>query len=63
LQADHRFIRSHKSYIVNFEEIISFSKSDGGWIDLSIGNSLPVSNEKTSEIIERLNIVKRQKAS
>lgn len=59
LQADHKFIRSHKSYIVNFDEVVSYSKSDGGWIDLSTGNSLPVSNEKTNEIIERLNIVRR----
>lgn len=59
LKADKRFSRIHKSYIVNFDEIISFSKTDGGWIDLSIGNAIPISHDKTHEVVERLNVVKR----
>ena len=59
LLKDKRFLRTHKSYIVNFDEVISFNKSDGGWLDMKNGNSIPISSEKSSLIMERIKIVKR----
>ncbi|GAB3716509.1 LytR/AlgR family response regulator transcription factor [Flavobacterium koreense] len=59
LLKDKRFLRTHKSYIVNFDEVISFNKSDGGWLDMKNGNSIPISSEKSSLIMERIQIVKR----
>lgn len=59
LLKDKRFLRTHKSYIVNFDEVVSFNKSDGGWLDMKNGNSIPISSEKSSLILERIQIVKR----
>jgi len=59
LLKDKRFLRTHKSYIVNFDEVVSFNKSDGGWLDMKNGNSIPISSEKSSLIMERIQIVKR----
>lgn len=59
LQKDKRFLRTHKSYIVNFDAVISYNKSDGGWLDMKNGNSIPVSSDKSNLIIERIQIVKR----
>ncbi|WP_396145183.1 LytR/AlgR family response regulator transcription factor [Flavobacterium sp.] len=59
LLKDKRFLRTHKSYIVNFDEVVSFNKSDGGWLDMKNGNSIPISSEKSSLIMERIKIVKR----
>lgn len=59
LQKDKRFIRTHKSYLVNFNEVLSYNKSDGGWLDMKNGSSIPVSSEKSNLILERIQIVKR----
>ena len=59
LLKDKRFLRTHKSYIVNFDEVVSFNKSDGGWLDMKNGNSIPISSEKSSLIMERIQIVNR----
>lgn len=59
LNADTNFFRVHKSYIANFDEILSFTKADGGWLNLSTGNSIPISSDKVHEISEKLNILKR----
>lgn len=59
LLKDSRFLRAHKSYIVNFENIVSYNKSDGGWLEMENGVTIPVSSEKCSVILERMNIIKR----
>jgi two-component system, LytTR family, response regulator len=59
LNKDNRFIRTHKSYIVNFNEVSSYNKSDGGWLVLKNNATVPVSIDKGSLIMERIQIVKR----
>lgn len=59
LQKDKRFLRTHKSYLVNFDEVVSFNKSDGGWLAMKNGSAIPVSSEKNSLILDRIQIVKR----
>jgi two-component system LytT family response regulator len=59
LQTDKRFLRIHKSYIVNFDEAISYSKSDNGWLNLKGNISIPVSSDKVNLILEKISIVKR----
>ncbi|MBB4807513.1 two-component system LytT family response regulator [Chryseobacterium defluvii] len=59
LQNDRRFLRIHRSYIANFDEAVSYSKSDGGWLNLKNGISIPVSPEKAGLIMEKTTVVKR----
>jgi len=59
LLKDNRFLRAHKSYLVNFNEVISFNKSDGGSLELTNGSSIPVSADKSNLIMERIQIVGR----
>lgn len=56
---DKRFLRIHKSYIVNFDEAISYSKSDNGWLNLKNNISIPVSSDKVNLILERISLIKR----
>lgn len=59
LLKDNRFLRTHKSYLVNFNEVISYNKSDGGSLELTNGSSIPVSADKSNLILERIQIVRR----
>lgn len=59
LLKDNRFLRTHKSYLVNFDAVLSYNKSDGGWLDMKNGSSIPVSSEKSNLILDRIKIVKR----
>ena len=59
LQNDSRFLRIHRSYIVNFDFAISYSKSDNGWLNLKGNNSVPVSSDKINLIMEKIAMVKR----
>ncbi len=59
LGKDKRFLRTHKSYIVNFEEVLAYNKSDGGSLEMQNGISIPVSSDKSNLILERIQIVKR----
>lgn len=56
---DSRFIRVHKSYIVNFEQVVAYNKSDGGCLELETGIHIPVSPDKAQIILDRIQIIKR----
>ena len=59
LCTDKRFLRVHKSYIVNFEQVISFNKSDGGSLELISGVHIPVSPDKVQFILDNIQLIKR----
>lgn len=59
LCSDNRFVRVHKSYIVNLEHVIAFNKSDGGNIILEDKSQIPVSPDKAQLILEKIKIIKR----
>jgi two-component system LytT family response regulator len=54
LETIPKFKRTHRSYLVNMEEVVSFSKSDGGSLVLSDGSKIPISRERRPEIEEFL---------
>lgn len=56
---DSRFMRVHKSYIVNFEQVVAYNKSDGGSLELETGIHIPVSPDKAQIILDRIQIIKR----
>lgn len=59
LQADERFVRIHKSYIINFNYIMGYTKSDGGNLLLENNVQLPISSDKVAQILEKIQIIKR----
>jgi two-component system, LytTR family, response regulator len=59
LCSDSRFLRIHKSYIVNFNFIVAFNKSDGGSIELENKAQIPVSPDKAQQILDEIQIIKR----
>ena len=59
LCSDQRFLRVHKSYIVNFEKVVAYNKSDGGNIELESGIIIPVSPDKLNSILEQIKIINR----
>jgi two-component system, LytTR family, response regulator len=54
LESIPKFLRIHRSYLVNMDEVVSYSKSDGGSLSLSNGVQIPVSRERKATIQEFL---------
>jgi two-component system, LytTR family, response regulator len=48
------FLRSHKSYIVNVQQIVQFTKSDGGYLFLSNNLEAGISSDKVQELMGML---------
>ncbi|NOR87403.1 MAG: DNA-binding response regulator, partial [Bacteroidales bacterium] len=46
LLSDFNFIRTHQSHLINLDYIDSFEKSDGGYILMTDGSTVPVSSRK-----------------
>jgi two-component system LytT family response regulator len=50
----HKFIRIHKSYLVNQENIPSIGTSNFTHITISLGNRLPISRRKLAYVRQKL---------
>ncbi|MEM9546419.1 MAG: response regulator [Bacteroidota bacterium] len=48
---DSRFKRVHASYIINFDFIKKYNRSDGGYFLLKDGTTIPVSRSKKQELL------------
>lgn len=51
---DHRFFRTHRSYLVNIDNIDKYIKKDGASILFENGKTIPVAREKIKEFDEFL---------
>jgi two-component system LytT family response regulator len=56
---DSRFIRVHKSYIVNMSFCNSLTKSDGGSLHLVDNLNIPISADKINLILDYFSMIKR----
>jgi two-component system LytT family response regulator len=54
LLVDYKFIRHHRSHLVNISYIKKYVKSDGGYIVLADGTKIPVSRRKKDVMVEYL---------
>ena len=52
--SDLDFLRIHKSHIVNLDKIKKYIKGKGGFVSMSNGNELPVSQSKKAELVAHL---------
>ncbi|MEO8235118.1 MAG: response regulator [Flavobacterium sp.] len=54
-----RFVRVHKSHIVNTNFVVAYNKSDGGSIELKDGMHLPISQDKVQYLLDTIQMIKR----
>lgn len=59
LNSSTGFFRCHKSYLVNSNAISDYVKSDGGYIVLNNGVNVPISPDKSGELLEMMKLIKR----
>ena len=51
---DHSFIRVHRSYLVNLNEIEKYLKGEGGYLVMSDGSTVDVSRTKKETLMKKL---------
>jgi len=54
LLEDHSFIRVHRSFLVNLNEIEKYVKGDGGYLVMSDGSQIYISRNKKEELLKKL---------
>ncbi len=52
-----KFIRVHKSHVVNLQYVVKYTKGDGGTLTLQDGSEIPVSRSRKEEVMKRLHSV------
>ncbi|MEM7371003.1 MAG: LytTR family DNA-binding domain-containing protein [Bacteroidota bacterium] len=52
--APHNFFRTHNSHLVNLDHIKEYIRSDGGYLLLSNGNTLPVARNRKDDLLNRI---------
>ena len=50
----HSFIRVHRYYIVNLNEIEKYIKGEGGYLVMSDGNTIDVARNKKEVLLKKL---------
>lgn len=53
--SEHNFIRIHHSHLVNMEYIKQYQSGRGGYVIMSDGSTVDVSQRKKEEFLKRLN--------
>lgn len=48
------FFRVHQSFLINMEHLVSFHRSDGGYVEMVNGDQVSVSRSKKQELTEKL---------
>jgi two-component system LytT family response regulator len=54
LLEDHSFLRVHRSFLVNLDEVEKYVKADGGYLVMSNGAQIYISRNKKEELLKRL---------
>ncbi len=50
----HNFLRTHQSHLINCRKIAAYIKTDGGYISMTDGSSVPISRQKRDEVMKRI---------
>ena len=51
---DHSFVRVHRSYLVNLNEVEKYMKGEGGYLVMSDGSTIDVSRNRKEELLKKL---------
>lgn len=50
----HNFIRTHQSHLINCRKIAAYIKTEGGYIQMTDGSSVPISRQKRDDVLKRI---------
>ena len=50
----YSFLRVHRSYLVNLNEIEKYIKGEGGYLVMSDGNNVDVSKQRKEALLQKL---------
>lgn len=50
----HNFLRTHQSHLINCRKIAAYIKTDGGYISMTDGSSVPISRQKREEVMKHI---------
>lgn len=48
------FLRTHKSFLINTSHVVSYVKSDGGFLEMSNQQVIPVSRRRRDQVLSKL---------
>ena len=51
---EHSFLRVHRSFLVNLNEVEKYVKADGGYVVMSDGEQIYISRNKKEELLKKL---------
>ncbi len=51
---EYSFIRVHRSYLININEVEKYVKADGGYVVMSNGTNIYISRNKKEELLKKL---------
>ena len=51
---DHSFVRVHRAYVVNLNEVEKYVKGEGGYLIMSDGSMVDVSRNKKEYLLKKL---------
>jgi two-component system LytT family response regulator len=54
LLEDQHFLRVHRSFLVNLDEVEKYVKGDGGYLVMSDGSQIYISRNKKEELLKKL---------
>ena len=54
MQEDYSFIRVHRSFVVNLNEVEKYVKGDGGYLVMSDGSNIDVSRSRKEILLKKL---------
>ena len=54
LLEDHSFLRVHRSFLVDLDEVEKYVKADGGYLVMSNGAQIYISRNKKEELLKKL---------
>lgn len=57
LLCENSFVRTHKSFLVNFDHIERFDRTRGGYVVLKNGKEIPVASRKKNELFNRFRLI------
>jgi two-component system LytT family response regulator len=57
LEPHAAFVRAHKSYIINVNKMVSFTKGDNGTATMTDGSEIPLNKNSREHLEKKLNII------